>query len=107
MKVNLEKALKNFDGEEVKDGEGKLFTFRKVYVDCLLVGEAGLTGQEKRRRGQLAKKIHSAPKGEIEFGRAEREMIDDVIEKFLQPALLIAYDDAVKEVESPPAKKKK
>ena len=106
MKVNLETVLKNFDGEEIKDGDGKLFTLRKVYVDCLLAGEGNLTGQEKRRRGQLAKRIHGAPKGEMEFGRAEREMIDEVIEKFLQPVLLMAYDDAMKEPEAPPKKKK-
>lgn len=65
MKINLNQAIKNFDGTPAMKGD-KSFTFREVFVDAVLVEPKEGGNVEKMSRWTLAKKIRSA-KEEVEL----------------------------------------
>jgi len=58
MRIDFSTTLKGFDGEVIKDGDGKPITLGSATVIALTAArsdDAQLSGEEKFRRGEIAR----------------------------------------------------
>lgn len=76
MKINLNQTIKNFDGREAVDENGKKITIGQIIINTLLINKADMGNAEKMDRWVLAKKVRKA-KDTIDITLEEASKIKD------------------------------
>lgn len=80
MKFKTEAAITGHDGDIVKDNDGENMDLRMVACNALLANyQDEITGEEKVRRYELAKKI--AKEDEVDLLPSDCKLIRDLVNK--------------------------
>lgn len=77
MKIDFSTTLKGFDGEPIRDGDGKTITLGSAVVIALTAPrseDSRMSGDEKFRRGELARIAWQSEKN----GQAAELPVEDV-----------------------------
>lgn len=106
MRFNFEQTLKNFEGQEVKNERNEVVTLKSACLNSVLAtfpDEKSITGEEKLKRYNLAKKISKNEDITIE----EIAMTKTLVGKAANPLLVgIIYEILERKDETKAAKTK-
>jgi len=94
MKVNFSQAIKDFEGETVKDEMGKELSLSEICVKAILAlfkSEENISGEEKYKRYKLSDKIYN--KSEVELSAEEVAEVKKLVGKMYSPLVVgLVYD---------------
>jgi len=105
--TGLNKVLKNFSGDALKDAKERDLTIVEACKNALLVADEKSTGQDKYTAYKIATKLDTAKNHTVELTAEEITKIKEAIGKYMFPMVVGLVWDALEGVEDEPEELKK
>jgi len=97
--IGLNKVLKNFSGDPLKDAKEGDLTLAEACKNALLVADEKSTGKDKYESFKIATKLDNAKGGTIELTAEEITKIKEAVGKYMFPMVVGLVWDALEGVD--------